>query len=82
MEVNVGLDYRGIKERWRTISSLVETVRRVAMRGENGHLVAQVLEADCGVNDQSLSTTDTKIGVEEDDAFPGGLGMGVSVTRL
>lgn len=52
------------------------------MRGENGDLVAQVLEADCGVNDQSLSTTDTKIGVEEDDAFPRGLGMGVGVTRL
>ena len=55
---------------------------RIAMRGENGHLVAQVLEADCGINNQPLSTTNTKVGVEENDAFPWRFGIRVCDTRL
>ena len=52
----------------RTISGLVEAVRRVAVRCENGHFVAEVLETDGGVDDEPLGAPDAQIGVEEDNA--------------
>lgn len=41
---------------------------RVAVRGEDGDLVAEVLEADGSVDDETLSTADAQVGVDEDDA--------------
>lgn len=42
---------------------------RVAVRCEDGDLVAQRLQSYCGVNDQPLGASDTEIWVNEDDAF-------------
>ncbi len=52
----------------RTVSGLVEAVRRVAIRGKYGDLVAEVLEADGGIDYQPLGASDAQVGMEEDNA--------------
>jgi len=52
-----------------TITGLVETVPRIAMRREDGDFVAARLETNSGINHQSLSTADAQVRVEEDDTL-------------
>lgn len=40
----------------------------VAVGGEDGDLVAEVLQADGGVDDETLSAANAQVRVEEDDA--------------
>jgi hypothetical protein len=49
-----------------TIPSFLKAVVWVAMRGENGHLVASLLQSDSGINDQSLCPSDAQVRVKED----------------
>ncbi len=39
---------------------------RVAVGGENGHLVPAVLQAYSGIDDQALGPADAQVGMEED----------------
>jgi hypothetical protein len=49
----------------RTVAGLGEAVRRVAVRGEDGDLVAAALQADGGVNDQLLGAAYAQVWVQE-----------------
>ena len=51
-----------------TISSFVKAVSRIAVAGEDRDAVAKILEADGGIDDETLGAADAEIGVEEDDA--------------
>ena len=52
-----------------TITGLVETVPRIAMRREDGDFVAARLKTDSGIDDQSFSTANAQVRVEEDDTL-------------
>jgi hypothetical protein len=57
-----------------TISSFVETMAWIAMRGVHGNLVSAILKPNSGVHYQPFSTPDSEVGVNEKDAlFPGGV---------
>ena len=43
----------------------------VAVRGVDSDAVAEVLESDCGVDDEALGAADAEVGVEEDYRFGG-----------
>lgn len=49
-----------------TIASLVKAVVRVAVAGKDDDLVAALLQADGGVDDQSLGPANAQVGMEED----------------
>lgn len=42
---------------------------RVAMAGENDHLVAAVLKTNGGINDEPLGATNAQVWVQEDDGL-------------
>lgn len=50
----------------RAIAGFVEAVLGIAVGGEDGDFVAEVLEADCCVDDEAFSAADAEVGVEED----------------
>ena len=50
----------------RTIAGFVEAVGWIAMAGENDDLVATILEANGGIDYETLSTADAQIGMEKD----------------
>jgi hypothetical protein len=52
-----------------TITSLVEAMPRIAVRREDGDFMATRLETDGGIDDQSLSTANTQVRVEENDTL-------------
>ena len=52
-----------------TIAGFVEAVRRVAVGGEDRDAVAELLEADGGVEDEALGAADAEVWVEEYDAL-------------
>ena len=54
---------------YHTISSFVEAVLRITVAGEDYHLVATVLQADCCIDDEPLSSSDAKIRMEESDVL-------------
>lgn len=42
---------------------------RIAVRGEDGDLVAERLQPDGGIDDEAFSAANAKVGVEEDDVL-------------
>jgi hypothetical protein len=52
-----------------TITGFLETMAAIAMRCVDGDFVSAFLEANRGINDQSLGTANAEIGVEEDYVF-------------
>ena len=52
-----------------TITGLVETVPRIAMRREDGDFVPARLETNGSINHQPLSTANAQVRVEEDDTL-------------
>lgn len=54
-------------ERDGTIASFIKAMAWIAMRSEDGDLVAEILQAYCCVNDQTFSAANAKIWMEEDD---------------
>lgn len=57
------------RERQLTVASFVEAMGPVAVRGEDGDGVAQVLEADGGVDDEAFGAADAEVRVKEDDVL-------------
>lgn len=51
-----------------TVASFVKAVLGIAVRGEDGDFVAEILQADCGVDYETLGTANAQVRVEEDDA--------------
>lgn len=52
-----------------TISRFIEAMAWITMTGENRHFVPEVLKTDGPINNQTLSTTYTKIWMEKDNAL-------------
>ena len=50
-----------------TITSFIKAMAWIAMRSEDGDLVAEILQAYCCIDDQTFSAANAKIWVEEDD---------------
>lgn len=50
----------------RTITSFVKAMLRIAMACEDDDLVAAVLKADSGIDDESLSSANSQVRVQED----------------
>jgi hypothetical protein len=63
--VGLGCHASSIGERVLTIAGLVEAVLRVAVRCEDGDFVPATLEADSGIDDQTLGPADAQVRVEE-----------------
>ena len=51
------------------IPCLGEAVRRIAMGGEYGDSMAQILQADCCVDYQTFCSAYAEVGVDKDDVF-------------
>ena len=51
-----------------TITCFLKAMRWVAVRGQNGDLMPQRLQANSSINNQSLCTADSKVWVYEDNA--------------
>ena len=52
-----------------TIASFIEAMAGIAMRRENGNLVAQVLQAYRCIDDETFSAANAEIWMEEDDTL-------------
>jgi hypothetical protein len=50
-----------------TVPGFVEAMAGIAMRCEDGDLVATVLQPNGGIDDQSFGPADAQVRVEEDD---------------
>ena len=57
-----------------TIASLLKAMVGIAVAGQDGDFVTSILETDGGVDDETLSTADAQVRVDEDDV-PLGLGL-------
>ena len=59
-----------------TISGFLEAMVGIAVRSENGNLVALRLQADRCINNESFCAADPEVWVEEDDILLRGLRSG------